>query len=122
MSRPVFCAFAADYQRQHGNGQGSALKFWTTARVAHHARRARDDWSFHVPAHARPRLSLLDLNHLAHTLVTCGEAGANLVCEEIGPLATSAPWAQVSGSLGRDWQTEFRRLRDAACRQGARYR
>ncbi|MGX5207244.1 hypothetical protein ACWKT3_00820 [Streptomyces violaceus] len=69
-----FYAFVADYQRQHGNGQGGALKFWITARVAHHAHHAR------------------------------------------------RAWAQVSGSLGHDWQTEFRRLRDAACRQGARYR
>ncbi|GGS91506.1 hypothetical protein GCM10010270_74570 [Streptomyces violaceus] len=50
-----FYAFVAEYQRQHGNGQGGALKFWTTARVAHHARRARDDWSSRVPAHAGQR-------------------------------------------------------------------
>ncbi|MFM9493692.1 hypothetical protein ACKI1Q_08640 [Streptomyces galilaeus] len=115
-------AFVADYQRQHGNGQGGALKFWTTARVGHHARQARDDWFYRVPAHARSRLSLLDLNHLAYALVTCGETGANLVFEEIGPHATSGPWMQVSASLGRDWQTEYRRLRGAAFRQGARYR
>lgn len=67
-------------------------------------------------------MSLLDLNDVAHGLVTSGEAGVNPVFEAIGPLPTSAPWAQVSGSLGRDWQTEFRPLRDAACRQGACYR
>ncbi|GAA2426513.1 hypothetical protein [Streptomyces coeruleofuscus] len=89
--------------------------------VAAHTRRARDDWSYRVPAHARPRLSLLDLNYVAHALVTCDEAGVNLVFEAIGPLATSVPWAQVSGSLGRDWPTEFRPLRGAASRQGARY-
>jgi hypothetical protein len=34
---------------------------------------------------------LLDLNYVAHALVTCGETGVNLVLEAIDPLATSAP-------------------------------
>ncbi|MFC8520328.1 hypothetical protein [Streptomyces sp. NPDC057257] len=110
-------AFLAEYQRRHGNGEGGAITFWTTERLKHYTRNARDDWFYCVPAPARSRLSLQDLNHLAYALVASGETGASRVFEAIGPYATSAPWAQVSASLGRDWQNEFRRMRDASLRR-----
>ncbi|MFJ9752603.1 hypothetical protein [Streptomyces chartreusis] len=110
-------AFAAEYRRRHGTGHGGAIAFWTTEQVRHYARKACDDWFCVTPAAARSRLSLLDLNHLAYALVASGEAGAGGVFEAIGPYATSAPWSQVSASLGRDWQNEFRRMRDASLRR-----
>ncbi|RPF39383.1 hypothetical protein EDD92_9640 [Streptomyces sp. TLI_185] len=109
-------AFVAEYQRRHGKGQGGAIAFWSTEQVRHYTRKARDDWFYCIPPTARSMLSLLDLNHLAYALVACGESGASWVFEAIGPYATSAPWAQVSASLGRDWQNEFRRMRDASLR------
>ncbi|MFD7769842.1 hypothetical protein [Streptomyces sp. NPDC059787] len=115
-------AFVTEYQCWHGDGRGAAIRYWSTDRVVHHTRRARDDWFYRVSGTMRAQMSLLDLNHLAHALTACGEPGAEQVFEAIGPYATSAPWAQVSSSLGRDWQVEFCRLRDAAHRKAARYR
>lgn len=106
-------SFVSTYQRHHGSGQSGAISFWTNGQVRHYACKARDDWFYSVPRPARSRMSLLDLNHLAYVLVASGENGANLVFDEIGPYATSAPWAQISASLNRDWQAEFRRMSDS---------
>ncbi|MFF7982876.1 hypothetical protein ACFZDK_27780 [Streptomyces sp. NPDC007901] len=110
-------AFVTEYRRRHPDGRGGAIAFWTTAQVKHYARKACGDWFYATPVPKRSRLSLLDLNHLAFVLVTCGENGASGVFEAIGPYATSAPWAQVSETLGRDWQSEFRRMRDTSLRR-----
>lgn len=115
-------AFLAEYLRRHGDGRDGAIAFWTTAQVKHYARKACDDWFYATPDSVRSQLSLLDLNHLAFVLVACGEVGADGVFREIGPYATSAPWAQVSGSLGRDWQSEFRRMRDSSLRRQGGHR
>ncbi|MFF7763960.1 hypothetical protein [Streptomyces griseorubiginosus] len=110
-------AFVAEYRRRHADGRGGALAFWTTAQVKHYARKACDDWFYATPLAAQSRLSLLDLNHLAFVLVACGEIGAGAVFEAIGPYATSAPWAQVSQTLDRNWHSEFRRMRDSSLRR-----
>ncbi|MFF7469911.1 hypothetical protein [Streptomyces sp. NPDC008092] len=115
-------AFVSLYRRRHPDGRDGAISFWTTAQVKHYARKACDDWFYATPVPARSRLSLLDLNHLAFVLVTCGEIGASGVFETIGPYATSAPWAQVSETLGRDWQSEFRRTRDSSLRRRGGHR
>ncbi len=114
--------FVAEYQRRHSGGQGLAIAFWGREQVKHHARKARDHWFNATPKTLRGRLSLLDLNHLAYVLVACGEDGAGEVFEEIGPYATRTPWAQVSASLRRDWQNEFRRMRDSSVRRRIRHR
>ncbi|MDX3242499.1 hypothetical protein PV408_11940 [Streptomyces sp. ME18-1-4] len=114
--------FVAEYKRRHGGGQGTAIAFWGREQVKHHARKARDDWFEATPRTLRARLSLLDLNHLAYALVACGEDGAGEVFEEIGPYATRTPWEQVSASLRRDWQNEFRRMRDSSVRRRVRHR
>lgn len=110
-------AFVAEFQHWHGDGRGGALLYWSTERVVTYARRARDEWFFRIPDSLRAQQSLVDLNHLAYALTACGEQGAGLVFEALGPYATHAPWAQVSTSLGRDWRVEFGRMRDAALRQ-----
>ncbi|MEU6277455.1 hypothetical protein ABZ871_34390 [Streptomyces populi] len=115
-------ALVSLYQRRHPDGRHGAIAFWTTAQVKHYARKACDDWFDATPVLAGPQLSLLDLNHLAFALVTSGETGASRVFEMIGPYATSAPWAQVSETLGRDWQSEFRRTRDSLLRRRGGHR
>jgi hypothetical protein len=105
------------YRAQHGDGQRGALRFWQTAQVAHYARKARDDWFLAAPPAERPWLPLLDLNHLAHALVACGE-DARAVFEAMGPYATPEPWQEINASLGRtyDWTAEFLRVRALALR------
>lgn len=106
------------YRERHGNGQGSALQFWQTAQVAHYARQARDRWFASVPPVHHGWLSPLDLNHLAHALVACGE-DARAVFAALGPYATPEPWQTINVSLGRsyDWTTEFLRIRATALRE-----
>lgn len=110
------------YAARHGNGHGSALQFWQTAQVAHYACQARDRWFASVPAVHHAWLSLLDLNHLAHALVACGE-DARAVFEAMGPYATPEPWQTINRSLGRsyDWTTEFLRIRSATLRERPRW-
>lgn len=115
-------AFLAEYRRRHADGRGGAIAFWSTAQVKHYARKACDEWFYATPVPQRSRLSLVDLNHLAFVLVACGEIGAGGVFEEIGQYATNAPWAQVSETLGRDWQSEFRRMRDSSLRRHGEHR
>ncbi len=105
------------YKAQHGEGQRGALRFWQSAQVAHYACKARDDWFLAVPPAERPWLPLLDLNHLAHALVACGE-DARAVFEAMGPYATPQPWQEINRSLGRtyDWTAEFLRIRAAVLR------
>ncbi|MGW2835934.1 hypothetical protein [Streptomyces sp. NPDC001286] len=100
------------YAIQHGRGQGAALKFWKTAQVTHYACQARDRWFASLPPAHHAWSSPLDLNHLAHALMACGE-DARAVFEAMGPYATPEPWQTVNASLGRsyDWTTEFVRIR-----------
>ncbi|MFC9640743.1 hypothetical protein ACFTZF_19610 [Streptomyces mirabilis] len=107
-------ALVDDFRAQARGGSVGLIGFWSTDRVRHHARRARDDWFERVRPEA---CSLLDLNHLAYALTACGEPGAGLVFEAIGPYATNAPWRQVSEALGRDWEIEFRRIRKITFRK-----
>lgn len=115
-------AFVTEYQRRHGSGQIGALSFWTSDQIRHYARRARFGWFELTPPKQRSRLSLLDLNYLAFTLVASGEDGAAAVFKEIGPYATSAPWETFGTSLRRDWHSEFLRMRASVVRPKARHR
>ncbi|WP_328434831.1 hypothetical protein [Streptomyces sp. NBC_00425] len=115
-------AFVTEYQRRHGSGEIGALSFWTSDQIRHYARRARFGWFESTPPKQRSRLSLLDLNYLAFTLVASGEDGAAAVFNEIGPYATNAPWETFSTSLRRDWHSEFLRMRASVVRPRVRHR
>lgn len=114
-------AFVTEYQGRRAAGQETAVAYWKTGQVRHHARQARDLWFRQIPVPERERLSLLDLNHLAFVLSACGEEGVPEVFAAIGRHATAEPWSTISTSLGRtSWQAEYLMARSACRPRGHR--
>ncbi|MEU6557836.1 hypothetical protein ABZ915_47725 [Streptomyces sp. NPDC046915] len=107
------------YRERHGDGRGGALQFWQSAQVRHFACQAYDDWFVSIPPDQYPWLSILDLSHLAHALVACGEnERAKWVFHAMGPYAMPQPWKDINASLGRsqNWEDGFLRTRASVLR------